>query len=59
MCIHAPDQVQITPRLHSNLRTVLPLHHYRCQQLPAVLRSMLLFFQGTYSVISFYELMRG
>ena len=28
MCAHAPDQVRISPRLHCNLHTVMPLHHY-------------------------------
>ena len=40
MCVHALDQVRISPRLHCNLHTVMPLHHYGPPQLPTVPCSM-------------------
>ena len=42
VCGHAPDQIRIPPRLHCNLHTLMPLHHYRPPQLPTIERSMLL-----------------
>ena len=42
VCVHGPDQVRISPRLHCNLHTVMPLHHYHPPQLPTIPRSMLL-----------------
>ena len=42
VCVQAPDQVRISPRLHCNLHWVMPLHHYRPTQLPKIPRSMFL-----------------
>ena len=40
MCVHAPDQVRISPCLHCNLQTMMPLLHYGPPQLPTVPGSM-------------------
>ena len=40
VCFQAQDQVRISPRLHCNLHTVMPLHHYAPPQLPTVPCSM-------------------
>ena len=40
MCVHALDQVRISPRLHCNLDTVMPLSHYGPPKLPTVPCSM-------------------
>ena len=42
LCVHAPDQVRISPRLHCNFHTVMPLQHYGPPQLTTVPCSMLL-----------------
>ena len=40
VCFDAPDQVRISPCLHCDLHTVMPLHHYCPPNLPTVLRWM-------------------